>query len=211
MAILNASVLFGGKIAATVDADPRVEAHDLWTGSIMLWGTRLFEKLDDGNTTNVREIPISRGDTFITNPVGGDTFYREDLNENFYWDPIRGAWLGCLVNFTAGRNGTAGKRTYLHHDDGMVGSDVQGIYIPYDFTIVGMTFARGEQLNSGDLEVHLNGTLIPGAVLSTGVANSGEDMTLNCPSSGGVMAVYWNSTKNTGDVQVLVMVRRRAE
>jgi hypothetical protein len=115
-----------------------------------------------------------------------------------------------FIDVVCGRNGTAGKNTYFHFPDGMVGSASQGIYIPWPFTVTGITFARGTGLNTGTIEVHRNGVLLAGATLSTGVAAYGADLTLSVDGAAGVLAGYWNSSKNTGDIQVHFFVVQRA-
>ena len=177
MAIIGASSIAGGKIAADVDMDPRTTAHDLPAGSLIHWSGKWFEKLDDGESTNVTT--------------------------------LQKACEVSTISFICGRKGTAPKGTYLHMADGMIASATQGIYVPWDFKVIGMTFARGKKLTSGTLEIHRNGTLVSGATLSTGVNAYGADMELSAEGSSGVLAVYWNSSENTGEIQVQVFLAQK--
>jgi hypothetical protein len=177
MAIISASTLAGKTIAAEVDADPRTISCNLPAGSLICYNGKWFEKLDDGDTTNVTI--------------------------------LQRACEVARISFICGRNGTIGKNTYLHFSDGMIGSATQGIYVPWNFKVIGITFARGKHLNSGTIEVRRNGTLISGATLSTGVSAYGADMNLSAEGTPGVLAVFWNSSNNTGEIQVQVFLAQK--
>lgn len=49
--------------------------------------------LTDGNGKFLFDYPISKGDVFPSNPLSGETFYRTDIDELFYFDNSRNKWL----------------------------------------------------------------------------------------------------------------------
>ena len=153
---------------------------------------------------------ISSGTTFPGTPSDGDFFYRTDLDHLFRYDAGRTKWLGEQDLEIAGRNGFLAVNSYLRRIDGMAMSASLGTYIPYDITITGITFVKGNA-NSGTIEVRRNGVLVAGAALATGAATSGASLTLdNLFASAGIMSIYWNSANSTTDMQVKIYYRRRA-
>lgn len=53
MAITGSTDLGGGLVTVTVDADPSVTPVDVPSGSIIIYGSNTYKKLDNGETTNV--------------------------------------------------------------------------------------------------------------------------------------------------------------
>lgn len=158
---------------------------------------------DTGNTG-----AFAKGTSFPVSPSDGDFFYRTDLNHLFRYDSGRGKWLGELETEGGGRNGTQVLNTYTRRFDGMAYSAALGVRIPYDITIVGITWAMGAGV-VGTWEVRRSG--VSAASKATGGVASGEDMTLNGDfNSGGILGIYWNSANNCADPQIRVYFRRRA-
>jgi len=90
----------------------------------------------------------------------------------------------------------------------MAYSAALGVYLPYDVTIVGITWAMSAGV-VGTWEARRSG--VAAASKATGGAASGADMTLNGDFNvGGIFSIYWNSANNCTDPQVRVYFRRRA-
>jgi uncharacterized protein with beta-barrel porin domain len=90
----------------------------------------------------------------------------------------------------------------------MVYSAALGVYIPWDMTIVGISWVMGAGV-AGTWEVRRGGVVA--ASKATGGAASGADMTLNGDFNvGGIFSIYWNSGSNCTDPQLRVYFRRRA-
>jgi len=180
MAITGVTDLGNGRWAITGDHDPTLIATDGPIGSV-------FIKIDDGQW-----------------------FRKTSAGVSTNWARMVDLKDVTIIDINCGRNGTAGKNTYFHFADGMVGSATQGHYIPWDFTVTGITFARGTGLSSGTIELHRNGVLIPGATLATGVASYGANLSLSAAGTPGVIAGYWNSNSNTGDIQVHFFLAKKS-
>lgn len=151
---------------------------------------------------------FAKGTTFPVSPSDGDFFYRTDLDHLFRYDNDRGKWLGELETEGGGRNGTAGSGTYIRRFDGMAYSAALGVYIPYDITIVGISWVMNAGV-VGTWEARRSG--VSAASAATGGVASGSDMTLNGDfNSGGIFGIYWNSGSNCTDPQIRVYFRRRA-
>ncbi|MDZ3837794.1 MAG: hypothetical protein U0S49_10525 [Rhodospirillales bacterium] len=93
---------------------------------------------------------VPKGTSFPASPAAGDAFYRTDLSWLFFYDGVRGKWLGELESDGAGWGGEHGM-SYLRRFAGGDMSATHGILIPYDATIVGISMvwqpARGGNLN----------------------------------------------------------------
>jgi len=90
----------------------------------------------------------------------------------------------------------------------MVYSAALGVYIPWDMTIVGISWVMGAGV-AGTWEVRRSGVVA--ASKATGGAASGADMTLNGDFNvGGIFSIFWNSASNCADPQLRVYFRRRA-
>ena len=149
---------------------------------------------------------IPRGTSFPSQPVDGRFWYRTDDDHLYRYDSGRSKWLGELDWDGGGRSGTQSSNSYFRRFNGMPMSATLGTYIPYDITIVGITWAKGNT-NSGTIEVRRNGVLAVG--VATGAASNGSDLTLNTNfSSGGIFSLYWNSANSTTNVQIKVYYRR---
>jgi len=151
---------------------------------------------------------INTGTSFPPTPAEGTFFYRTDLDALFYYDSSRSKWLGELESEGGGRNGLQVAGTYTRRFDGMAYSATLGAYLPYDVTIVGITWAMVAGV-AGTWEVRRNGAVV--ASKATGAAAAGSDMTLDGDAaSGGIFSLYWNAGSNCTDPQLRIYFRRHA-
>lgn len=148
------------------------------------------------------------GTSFPASPYDGQPFFRTDLDAQFWYDGGRSKWLGQCMIIHAAKEGSLLDDTYMRTIDGLVFSATTGYYIPFDGTVVGITYHRGDT-DTGTFEVRRNGVLVIG--IAAGTTNNGSDMTLNSNfAADGVLSAYWSSSNNTVDACVCVMIRRRA-
>jgi len=148
------------------------------------------------------------GTAFPTSPYDGQPFYRTDLDAQFWWDNGRSRWLGQCMILHGAKEGSLLDDTYMRTIDGLVFSSTTGYYIPFDGTVVGISYNRGDT-DTGTFEVRRSGVLVVG--VAAGTTNSGSDMTLNADfTANGILSLYWNSNNNTIDACTCAMIRRRA-
>lgn len=162
----------------------------------------------DGTPTNVLSLENSHsGTTFPASPHDGFFFYRTDLQWWFVFDDTRSKWLGELETQGAGSNGNTTSGSYFNLFDGMVMSATQGILIPYDITITGITMKNNNTVTT-DIIVRRNGTNI--STLSVSSSDSDSDLTLNDNfAANGIFSVF-NSGSTVNDTQIRIYYKRRA-
>ncbi len=77
--LIGSTDLGDGKFCVTVDADPRSTSVDLPMGSLAIYAGQVFQKLDDGDTTNFCRI---QADDQVS--IGGETNpYHETENASY--------------------------------------------------------------------------------------------------------------------------------
>lgn len=153
------------------------------------------------------EIPLWRGTAFPATPIEGRMFYRTDLDAVFWYDATRAKWLGELEADGGGYNGAMGGAGYLTRFGGVAFSATIGIYVPYDATVVGLSYSMAAAL-TGNFEVRRNGSAI--ASVSHAGAATGADMTLDADfASGGILSLY-NTAGAVTNPQLRVWWRRHA-
>tara|TARA_B100000614_G_scaffold262909_1_gene300802 strand:+ start:276556 stop:282912 length:6357 start_codon:yes stop_codon:yes gene_type:complete len=152
--------------------------------------------------------PIGAGTSFPSTPDDGLYYHRTDDDWLYHNDDGRGRWLGELETYTFSFSGTTTSDTYLYCNNVQHSSSfTNGIYTPYDFTVVGMTFTNANSV-SGTIEVEsaFNGTIASLSLSSDSIA---EDMTLNGFAGTDVWKVFIDYTSGTfEDVTVTVYIRR---
>jgi hypothetical protein len=152
---------------------------------------------------------VPKGTSFPASPAAGDAFYRTDLSWLFFYDGVRGKWLGELESDGAGWSGEHGV-SYLRRFAGGDMSASLGILIPYDATIVGVSMvwtpARG-----GTLNIIRNGVTLQ-ALSFPSTATSVASMTLNVDfAADGILAFSTSGHINTLTApQLRCWWRRRA-
>lgn len=151
---------------------------------------------------------IARGASFPLSPEAGDAAYRTDLGCLFFYDATRRKWLGELESDGAGFSGEHGN-VYLRRFNGGDMSATNGILIPYDATIVGLSMAW-TSARAGNVHVVRNGTVL--ATLPFPVATSVASMDLNVDfAAGGILAFSTSGHASTLTTpQLRCWWRRRA-
>ena len=125
MAIIASVDLGGGICSVEVDADPTVTSVDLPKGSTILWNGTLYDKLDDGDTTNVRRhlsLPIGYIDSLVFSWVTVSTVTISSgscRNSTDLFNIINGGTLTADIT-NSGANGLdtgseAGSTSYFCH------------------------------------------------------------------------------------------------
>jgi len=201
--------------SGTVNVDVNIincnTAYNIGAGTTLNMHVREITGTETVAATGVANVTyagtdIPRGTSFPSQPVDGRFWYRTDDDHLYRYDNGRGKWLGEMDWDGGGRSGTQGANSYFRRFNGMVMSATLGTLIPYDVTITGITWAKGDA-NSGTIEVRRNGVLVVG--VATGAATNGSDLTLNSNfTSGGIFSLYWNSANSTTNVQIKVYYRR---
>lgn len=153
---------------------------------------------------------MTAGTAFPLSPTDGQSFYRTDLQWQFYYDGAKSKWLGELEWDGGGFNGNVGNNNYLRRWNGMTMSATLGIHIPYNITIIGISLAHNGSVN-GDLFVRRNGVNVAGAFLDVASTATASDMTLDADmTAGGVMSLYWtNADGSLSSPQCRIWYRRR--
>jgi hypothetical protein len=137
----------------------------------------------------------------------GQQFFRTDLNDQF---TLRnGKWLGELLNSGGGRNGTQPASAYLRRYNGMPMSDTLGIVMPYDVTVIGLSWAMATGV-LGDFQIRRDGVII--SSVSTNSNSKGATIELNDDfGTAGVLGIYWEGIAACTNPQVTVFYRRRQD
>lgn len=153
----------------------------------------------DGNglSTNLLslESPHS-GTSFPSSPYDGYFFYRTDLQRWFTFDNTRSKWLGRLESLGGGGSGSLFQffsDFYLNLYDGMTMSATQGILIPYDITIVGISYNRTNTTANTNIIIRRNGTDI--YTIGLGSTTSGSDLTIDSDfDANGILSIFVDGT-----------------
>jgi hypothetical protein len=104
--------------------------------------------------------------------------------------------------------GNLAGNSYLKSYGNIAFSATAGALIPYDITIVGLSWAQNAGV-AGTLEVRRSGVLIDGT--ATGGAATGSDLTINSDfAANGIFSIYWNSANQCNNMYVRVWYRRHA-
>jgi hypothetical protein len=162
----------------------------------------------DSTQVNIN-LERTTGTSFPGSPFDGQRFYRTDESWWYTYDLSRSKWLGEIEWDGSGVNGNVSNNTYFKRFNGMIMSATEGIYIPYDITIVGISLANNNSV-SGDVQVMRDGATT-GAVLSLSNETGAGDMSVNVDFlKDAVMAMRWgNTTFTLNDPQVRVWWRRK--
>lgn len=144
------------------------------------------------------------GTSFPTSQLtAGHKFYRTDLMEAFRWEGTK--WLGSVRSTGAGRNGSQAADTYLCQYGGMVTAASLGTFVPWNATITCLSWTKAD-INAGDIEIRRDGVSI-GSVDAAAIGG-GSDLNIDF-DAGGVLGLFWASTKATSQIQATVNYRRR--
>jgi hypothetical protein len=143
------------------------------------------------------------GTAFPTDALAGRRYYRTDLSEGF--DFTGEKWLGSLRSDGGGRNGTQTANTYLRRYNGQIMTATRGVHIPFNATIVGLSWTKGDA-NAGNIEIHRNGTSL--TAIDASAVEGGVDLDVNF-NTNATMSLYWASSSDTTAIQVAVHYRRR--
>ena len=147
---------------------------------------------DDGDTTftskkvtganfdmvkGLRYHGASATDPVTPTPVDGDEYYNTVIDKKMYYDGGRAKWLSIeTVTMYFGRAGVTTANTYYRAIDGLAYSSTDGFYLPWDVTITGLGYTRGDT-DAATFEVTSGGTGTA-ATLASG-AVSGATTALN--------------------------------
>lgn len=102
--------------------------------------------------THTSSLPIS--------PVPGQQHFDTSTQEWFYWDDIRSKWLSMTMTTHTGGDKDNVSNLYLAWaDDNVPATAANGVRLPYDAVLVGMTATQGVA-NTGDLQVQVDGSSI---------------------------------------------------
>lgn len=151
----------------------------------------------------------SSGTIMPSSPVAGQLFYRTDHNWLYQYDATRGKWLSVSTEFEgAGVNGSQGNG-YLKRFNGAVMSATLGTYIPFDITIVAMSYKSDTSITNGTLNLDRDGISVSSIpILSSNLASS--DVLNDDFDAGGTMAFRFSGmTASVTTPQVRVWYRRR--
>lgn len=144
------------------------------------------------------------GTSFPSQPsTSGQDYYRTDMQEKFFFTGSK--WLGELRVDGAGRNNAQSGNDYLRRYNGQPMSASLGIYIPFDATIVSVSWTKGNT-SAGNIEIRRDGT--PVSVIDASATGGGVDLNDDF-NANGVLSIYWASANSTNDFQVAVGYRRR--
>jgi hypothetical protein len=154
---------------------------------------------------------ISSGSSFPVSPSDGDLFFRTDLLDMFFYDGTRTKWLGINLEWDGGgRNGTTAAATYYRRFNGMLYAANTGAVIPYDATIVGISWVH-TVVSVAPVTTDI---LRDGVPISSPTTDypSGSNMTLDADfSSGGILAMRNASgSATTTNYQCRIYWRRHA-
>jgi hypothetical protein len=130
---------------------------------------------------------VPKGTSFPASPAAGDAFYRTDLSSLFFYDGVRGKWLGELESDGAGWSGdkTMG---YLKRFAGAQMSTSVGIYLPYDGTIVGISMVWETNAQKTNVNIVRDGVTLHTLTMSTAALTTAS-MALNVDfAAGGILA-----------------------
>lgn len=157
-----------------------------------------------GGTATIQP-QVNSGTSFPVSPIDGQNFYKTDEQWHYTWDATRGKWLGEIEWDGAGYNGSV--NGFLRRFNGMTMSATSGPIIPYNATIVGISFGCTNNV-SGTIEVRRNGTIVSTIPISSSIQAS--SLTLNdFFAANGVFAVSTNLSSNAANPQVRVWFRRQ--
>lgn len=161
------------------------------------------------SVAEVSMVPAA-GTAMPVSPSDGQLFYRTDHQWLYQYDATRGKWLGVSTEFEgAGVQNLQGDG-YLKRFNGAVMSASLGTLIPFDITIVAMTYKSGTVITRGNVNVDRNGTSVSSIEIFND--NSASSIDLNDDfDADGIMAIrFSNMTANVMTPQVTVWYRRRA-
>ncbi|MBL8659778.1 MAG: hypothetical protein JNM75_08490 [Rhodospirillales bacterium] len=153
---------------------------------------------------------IGSGTAFPGSPAEGDAVYRTDLDALFVYDATRSKWLGALESDGGGYSGDLAQNTYMRRFNGSDFSASNGILIPCDATIVGLS-ACWTTARTATLRVHRSGVVVSTAGDGSSVTQI-ADFTLDDDfAAGGILAFSTTGhTSPTTSIQLRCWWRRRA-
>ncbi len=207
----------GGDITTSRTIDVDINGATDLGASVATGDEVLVADVSDSNNikkTTVGDIVdlarIDSGTSFPGSPSDGDHFYRTDLDELFKYDSGRSKWLGStLLVFHYGTNAVLAVNQYLSGAGGAVFSASAGYWMPFDVTVVGISWDAVSVLATVDLAIAEDGT--NQVVVDTAGDDQGDNMGLNTDISADssmTVKIATGSGFNVGSV--LVFARQLA-
>jgi len=148
-------------------------------------------------------------DPVTLTPQDGDEYYNTVLDKKMFYDGGRTKWLSIeTLSIFFGRSGITNAATYYRTVDGLAYSTTNGVYLPWNATIVGVGYTR-DDTDAATFEVTADG--VSAATLAS-TAIEGATTTLNDNvASGAVIGVRNQAGGNaTSNVNGWIFLRWRA-
>ena len=170
--------------------------------------------ITDGNGKFVYDYHIPKGIEFPSNPLSGDTYYRTDVDELFYYDSSRTKWLSVKkIGFSCGRNIVDSTTIAYMYVGNAVQSSSSGFKMPYNGTILSVsiqntTIATIDRI----LDIRVNNSTVNRIQLTVTNGNYGAsliDGNLDFSSDDLVQCVLLSGGDTYNDVIVLIEIARR--
>lgn len=132
------------------------------------------------------------GTSFPSSPSSGQSFYRTDLLELFFYNELLGRWLGELDQEGFGDSNTASNNQFLRRFNGMLTAADSGVHFPYDILITDISYNWNTPNNStGNLQILSNGSVVHTVSWSSADMVSETGLSVVVPS-GSVLAYRLN-------------------
>lgn len=170
--------------------------------------------LTDGNGKFIYDYPISKGDAFPSSPSSGETFYRTDIDELFYYDISRTKWLSVKKTMlSCGRNIADSAVTCYMYVGNAVQSSISGFKIPYDGTILSVSLQNTiTATTTRILDVRINNSTVNRIQMNITNGNNGSSLingNLDFTSGDLIQCLLLSGGDTYNDVIVVIEIARR--
>lgn len=170
--------------------------------------------ITDGGGGFIYNYPIPKGTSFPLNPISGDTYYRTDVDELFYFDSSRNKWLTVKkTGLSSGRSTVNSVTTGYMYVGNAVQSSTSGFKIPYNGTILSVSIQNTTTATANrTLDVRVNNSTVNRIQLTVTAPNTGASLTNgNLDFSAGdlIQCVLLSGGDTYSNIIVLIEVARR--
>jgi len=157
---------------------------------------------------------VEKGITFPSSPVSGDTYYRTDVAELFYYDAGRAKWLTIKKNsFSCGRSLLAAGTTGYMYVGNAVQTSANGFRMPYNGTILSASIHNSTTATgSRTLDIRVNNSTTNRIQLTVTTGNNGISITngnLNFSANDLIQCVLLGGADGYNDIIVTFEIARR--
>lgn len=171
--------------------------------------------ISDGNGNfTVGFSKLQSGDTFPPIVTSGDTYYRTDLHEIFYYDLGRSKWLSInKMSLSCGRSIAENSTASYMYIGSAVQSSTSGFRMPYNGTILSASIQNTTVATaSRTLDIRINNSTVNRAQLVVNTGNTGvssKNLNVDFTEDDLIQCVLLIGDDTYNDVIVLLEVARR--